>query len=122
MNRRDRRHLNKGDVNTQKERVLESDKFLRQKEQAMNQYIINQGKQFASTVIQMEFMPIVRDVLSKDLKCNDEQIAMFEEAFKKKFDSRLEGIGKNNEPVENVEPSNMDTQPKEEAEPKEEVK
>ena len=102
MNRKQRRQLNKGDLETRKNKLEDADKALRQKEQYINQMIVSQGKEYASYIVQTELMPIIRDVLHINLKVSDEQITIFEEAFKKKFSKRVEGLGIANEKVDKV--------------------
>lgn len=94
MNRKQRRLLNKGDLETRKSKIDEADKVLRQKEQAMNNAIVIRGKEYASYIVQSELLPIIRDVLHVDLKASDEQIALFEEKFKARFSKRVESLGK----------------------------
>ena len=97
----------KGDLETRAQRIEDGEKAVREHVQQLknkianfDQQVIEKGKEFASAVIQVEYMPIVRDVLHTDLKASDEQIAIFEEKFMDRFKKRLEGLGIKDEQTE----------------------
>jgi hypothetical protein len=97
VNRKQRRELTKGDKNSQIQKIAEADRALKQQAMNIDKCIVDKGKEFASAVVQTEFMAIARDTLHTDLKATDEQIAIFEEKFKERFTKRLEGLGNDNE-------------------------
>lgn len=108
MNRAQRRNLVKGDIETRVQRIKDAenelrrrldaaDKEIERRMKAIDDAIIQKGKEFASEVIQIEYMPIVRDVLYKDLKANEEKITIFEEKFMERFKKRLEELGAKDE-------------------------
>jgi hypothetical protein len=92
LNRKDRRSLNKGDLNTRSERINQAEKNLRERLDHIDREVVHQGKMFASAVIQQEYMPMIRDVLHFDLKASDEQIAIFEEKFNERMKKRLDSM------------------------------
>lgn len=101
MNRKGRRLLNKGDLDTRAQRIENSEKSIRENISNFDDLVLKKGKEFASMVIQKEMLPIIRDVLHSDLKASDEQIAIFETKFKDRFSKRLEGLGNKNEKIKN---------------------
>lgn len=96
MNRKERRSLNnsKGGLDARAGRVENAEKIFQQKLRNFDNLVIEKGKEFASAIITMEIMPIMRDVMHYDLNATDEQIAIFEEQYMQRFQKRMEGLGK----------------------------
>jgi hypothetical protein len=68
---------------------------LKEKHANIDKASMSNGRNIAGLVLTYEFMPIVRDVLAFDLKCDEERIALFEKRFEERKSARLDNLTMN---------------------------